>query len=204
MVDFAITLFNKHQLTNYWVFQPLKAIKGQIQFWTDIQSTEITQPLKKFGLWVSLQNWIGSLMAFKGWNTLICDKHCLFNDVMAKSALSWFFVNNTYYRVLYYNFMWVFYIFFKLWLGSSIWIFGVGSYNRDGPCNRACTVTYKFLLKIYKKNLLLSILIRTVMTKPNKIAPNWRSPETLILDFSRCITSNMTTNNRAPVAMPEK
>ena len=42
------------------------------------------------------------------------------------------------------------------------------------------------------------------MTKPNKIAPNWRSPETLILDFSRCITSNMTTNNRAPVAMPEK
>ena len=42
------------------------------------------------------------------------------------------------------------------------------------------------------------------MTKPNKIAPNWRSPETLILDFSRCITSNMTTNNKAPVAMPEK
>ena len=42
------------------------------------------------------------------------------------------------------------------------------------------------------------------MTKPNKIAPNWSSPETLILDFSRCITSNMTTNNRAPVAMPEK
>ena len=30
-------------------------------------------------------------MAFKGWNTLICDKHCLFIDVMAKSALSWFF-----------------------------------------------------------------------------------------------------------------
>ena len=48
--DFAMTSLNKQCLSHIRVFQPLKAIKVQIQFWTDVQSTEITQPLKKFGL----------------------------------------------------------------------------------------------------------------------------------------------------------
>ena len=50
IMDFAMTSFNKHHLTNYCVFQPLKAFKGPIQFWTDFQSAEILQPLRKIGI----------------------------------------------------------------------------------------------------------------------------------------------------------
>ena len=46
------------------------------------------------------------------------------------------------------------------------------------------------------------ILISTVMMKPNNKAPNWSKPDTFILDFSRCITSNMTTYNKAPEHTP--
>ena len=46
IVDSAMTSFNKHHLTLYWVYQHLKANKGQIHFWTGVQSAEIMQPLR--------------------------------------------------------------------------------------------------------------------------------------------------------------
>ena len=39
--------------------------------------------------------------------------------------------------------------------------------------------------------------------KPNNKAPNWSKPDTFILDFSRCITSNMTSYNKAPEHTPK-
>ena len=42
------------------------------------------------------------------------------------------------------------------------------------------------------------------MMKPNNKAPNWSKPDTSILDFSRCITSNMTTYNKAPEHTPKR